>query len=163
MQEFLRALNQKEVQPLFDWLDEVMESPAERSRREYRYDMDRMLDLDGDALMQLLPVPASEGFKGLEGFHARPKYPGVEQAKQATEEWLDFSGPPPNKVGPYLDYLRRRWEEGCPRLELVEMGYGGHQTQDLIHRPPLAFTQWHSYCQPGRHRFIGSCSGRKSG
>ncbi|MDA1129275.1 MAG: ISL3 family transposase, partial [Chloroflexi bacterium] len=42
--------------------------------------------------------------------------------------------PEPTKVGPYLEHLRRRWEEGCHNAhrlyqELVEMGYRGGQTQ----------------------------------
>lgn len=42
--------------------------------------------------------------------------------------------PAPTKIGPYIGYLRRRWEEGChnaQRLyqELLEIGYRGRQTQ----------------------------------
>jgi hypothetical protein len=78
---------------ILDFLDEEMESPAERVRHETRSTMERLLDLEGDVLLEALP-PVPDGLKSWGDFRARKRFPGVAQAQLATKKWVDLSGPP---------------------------------------------------------------------
>jgi transposase len=91
-----------------------------------------------------------------EGLSQRAIADRVGIDRRTVRRYLELTSPPvyprrsrPRKIGPYLDYLSRRWSQGCQNArqlyrELLQMGYQGSESMlrtvvhpwRLLTRPP---------------------------